>query len=45
MLNFYECANIVLQLAIQYDIISNRKEGAYYGKKKCNCNGSCATGD
>ncbi len=45
IVNFYECANIVLRLAIQYDIISNRKEDAYYGNKKCNRNGSCAAGD
>ena len=33
---------IVLQLAIQYAITNNRKDGAYYGNKKCKCNGSCA---
>ena len=42
---FYEHGTIVSQLAIQYDIINNRKEGAYYGNKKCKCNGSCAAGD
>ena len=34
--------HIVLQLAIQYVIINNRKDGAYYGNKKCKCNSSCA---
>ena len=42
---FYGHGTIVSQLAIQYDIINNRKEGAYYGNKKCKCNGSCAAGD
>lgn len=45
IVNFYERAIIVSQLAIQYDIIDNRKGGAYYGNKKCKCNGSCAAGD
>ena len=33
---------IVLQLAIQYAMVNNRKDGAYYGNKKCKCNGLCA---
>ena len=43
--HFCETLNIVSQYAIQYGIISNRKAGAYYGNKKCKCNGSCAAGD
>ena len=45
IVNFYERAIIVSQSAIQYDIINNKKGGAYYGNKKCKCNGSCAAGD
>ncbi|MCI9598260.1 MAG: TnpV protein [Firmicutes bacterium] len=40
--NFYGHQHIVLQLAIQCAMINNRKEGAYYGDKKRECNGSCA---
>lgn len=43
--NFLCTMHIVLRLAIQYAIIRNKKEGAYYGNKKCKCNGSCAARD
>ena len=40
--NFLRYMYNVLRLAIQYAIINNGKDGAYYGNKKCKCNSSCA---